>query len=71
MVQKGELQRFMNGVATDLGINWQYQSYRFRVEQMPKLAVTTNTLVEETEEEDKDDDHHVEPFMKFINEETG
>jgi hypothetical protein len=71
MVQKGELQRFMNGVATDLGINWQYQSYRFRVEQMPKLAVTTTALEEGAEEEDKDDNHHVEPFLKFIKEETG
>ena len=68
MIQKGDLQRFMDRVATDLGINWKYESYRFKLTELPHVVTTTP---DEANEQDQSKESNVEPFLKFIKEETG
>lgn len=68
MVQKGELQRFMDRVASDLGINWKSDDYRIRIVQVPpirQVAGADDDNVAKT-----GDKLHVEPFLKYIQEET-
>lgn len=69
MVHKGELERYTDKVATDLGIVWQSPHHRVRIMELP-------TIVQAKEEQDEavDDGKGFtkgeEPFMKFIKEET-
>jgi hypothetical protein len=63
VVHRGELERFTNNVAIDLGIVWQSPHHRIRVMEIPPIV---QVLDNEASEAKHVDAHKEEPFMRFL-----
>jgi hypothetical protein len=65
MVHKGELQRYANMVAVDLGIVWLSPHHRIRIVEVPPIRQAQD------EEDHGNNEPPVEPFLRFMQAETG
>jgi hypothetical protein len=66
MVHRGELERYTQKVASDLGIVWRSSHRRLRIMEVPPIRIA-----QEKEEKETTAFGGVEPFMQYIKEETG
>ena len=62
MVHKGELERYTNKVAIDLGIVWQSPHHRLRIMEVPPIQ----HVQEDDETPEQRPSKVEEPFMKFL-----